>query len=607
MPPLLSRAALRSGIPPRHSGAVHNAPLHPHRLNSLAPAAKRLASTCTASPRSYHVLSKAAARIHARTYATHHATSAGRSSRSLFARIASSLGRSVAATARSTGRGGQRATVQYASLLRQVLQRALAASKLGSIRLAVEGGVGKRLAKQVSPIFRGAAQAFTGAHLRTGPLSSSSAAAVAPFQFSQRINGSSQPIVSFARASAWRGCGMGPRAPAIPRSPLHGAGLQTARNFSSDGRVFDNVVFNAPLALRLAANELDDKRSMAKPAPAVRGPRRSAAVITHKQREAQAMELGRRIAARIAFASSSPAAATVTAADPASAPAIEAVEPKIAAEAKAAPIKPGATTPSKIQPRPARLPAPPASTASSSASSGAEDYNDGDEAHYAELMLSYFDIPPWQVHTRIVMRRAEPIETMLGRPPRPARRGAALFDDSFVQDARFALEFEERRRLKIQAVLRALYEQDPLRPLSLGEDGADRYVVLVPGLRVAEAEALFRERLGFETDFVEMEELAMPDGLDLSSHAEADLTDDDGATTLDVLSEPAAGAPVDGDDIAASVSPLTTSMLLPSSRASSSLSSSVLALSSTAADHLGDDAYLYDSRDFTSSAHRPYL
>ncbi|EPQ27798.1 uncharacterized protein PFL1_04543 [Pseudozyma flocculosa PF-1] len=590
-----ARAALRSKLRPPGSAASHR---HiSHRSNIAAGLTRRTATSC-ASPQSYHVLSKAAARVYARSASNGARAQAAKlggnglgSWRSFFARFAASL-RSA-----SIPRGGARYTALYTSLIRQSLQRAVL-PRLGSLRLAIDAGVARQLAKNVSPIFRGAVQAFTGLQVRAGQISGAGAAQ----SVSHRLNLSRQPVISFARGSVRPGTGFGPRAPLVPRSPTYGAGLQTARNFSSGGRVFDNLIVNAPLAVRLAGNELDEKRKMAKASPA-RGPRRTAAAITHKQREAQAMDLGRRLAAQVASGGAAAAAAPCKSLKKGKG---KQSDQPAQSDAVVIPHSTEATASAVVLPSiEDELPSVPASYASSVMT---------DEADYSEQMLSYFEIPPWEAHTRLTIRRAEPIATMLGgRPPQPARPGRALFDDRFVEDAQLGIEFEERRWLKIQAILRALYEHDPHRHLSITEDG-DLYIVLVRGLRADDAEQLIRRRVGFELDFVDFEELAMPDGLDLSTslvggdRAGSMLIDRDGReapASSDVHGD-ADLSLLDGGSIAlppsgsADESPVSLTMTLPSS--SSAASSSSLLLSDTWGEggtSADDEAgFLYDSREF---------
>lgn len=98
--------------------------------------------------------------------------------------------------------------------------------------------------------------------------------------------------------------------PALKPSLAHGPGLQSARNFSSGGagggRLFGDIVTNAPLAFRAAADELDDdfalfgsasnlaqsSRAKTTLARAHRGTRRSSPVSRAKQQSQLSTQIG---------------------------------------------------------------------------------------------------------------------------------------------------------------------------------------------------------------------------------------------------------------------------------------------------------------------------
>lgn len=126
------------------------------------------------------------------------------------------------------------------------------------------------------PTFRGALSVFT----RTAAASASATARTeARSHYAHLARTAFKP----AHRGGLRSSGPSFRVVAAPRSLAHGAGLQTARNFSSSGTPFiSDLVLNAPLALRALADEADEQLRKGKRASSAQ---RSATESVKKQRK----------------------------------------------------------------------------------------------------------------------------------------------------------------------------------------------------------------------------------------------------------------------------------------------------------------------------------
>lgn len=317
-----------------------------------------------------------------------------------------------------------------------------------------------------SPLLKGAINAFRYTAQRTSAQSTRTA-------YSQ-LNATS---VNFARGTL-SGIGARPAAGSLAISPLKGGvGLQTARKFSSGGaRVFDNLIVNAPLALRLAGGEAEDKVKMARKQPIGGGRRTASASKTFGARRTAGTFSGDKLAKNaLLFATIGNHTA----------------EPTIS------------TTPS----------------CSSVAGASSETP--------AQLDL-YFQFPQLDLPTTtttstttlVTIRLIDPLYFALGgrHPSAPTNPSdPRLFDSAFLHDATTALEYEHRRYLKAKAVLKVLWDAGLVRDIDLeGEDGT--WAVMVRGER-GEVEEVVRGGVEFDVDgwcVFEEESRERTGGLDLS-------------------------------------------------------------------------------------------
>lgn len=259
-----------------------------------------------------------------------------------------------------------------------------------------------------SELLKGAVSAFRSTAARTSPHATRSA-------YSQ-LNKAS---VSFARGTL---SGLGPRPSCGPLalSPLKGGmGLQTARQFSSGGaRVFDNLIVNAPLALRLVGDEVEAKAKVAAQKRNVHSHNASASASMGPRRTGSTFSGANLARNALRFATH------------------------------------------KNQHPTQRIP----SDCEAAASVGeTHEANEGD--WHAELS-TYFEFPTLALasaacETVVVrIRLIDPLYVALGgRDPTPATDDAEarIFDRAFWLDATTALEYEHRRYLRAKALLRALW------------------------------------------------------------------------------------------------------------------------------------------------------
>ncbi|KAJ1017843.1 hypothetical protein NDA16_005159 [Ustilago loliicola] len=181
-------------------------------------------------------------------------------------------GNICAASRRHVATSSARSTTLFSTLFKRTLTRAIRALrstltrpqavKLHPLLTAFKATIRNGTSYNVrSGLLKGAIDAFHGTASRTTPQATKTAYA--------RLN---TPSISFARG-ALSGFGPRPSAGQLSLSPLRGGvGLQTSRKFSSgSARVFDNLIVNAPLALRLAGDELEDKsKLLRKPKASIR-------------------------------------------------------------------------------------------------------------------------------------------------------------------------------------------------------------------------------------------------------------------------------------------------------------------------------------------------
>lgn len=242
--------------------------------------------------------------------------------------------------------------------------------------------------------------------------------------------------------------GFGPRPSAGPLSisPLRGGiGLQTSRQFSSGGaRVFDNLIVNAPLALRLAGDEVENKsKLLRKPKASIRranptSARRTGAAFTGAQLQRNAFDF--------------------------------AIHRQTA-------------------------------TNQNSESEKVEEASEYSEYFlYPTLPLPSTFTPA--LTTIIRIRLIDSLYDALGgRHPSssPSSNGPRLFDQSFFLDATTALEYEHRRYLQAKTLLRVLWQTgvlDETTQLDLSSNPAF-WTITVTGRRKEELEKVLRESAGF--------------------------------------------------------------------------------------------------------------
>ncbi|GAK66422.1 uncharacterized protein PAN0_013d4644 [Moesziomyces antarcticus] len=318
----------------------------------------------------------------------------------------------------SAARAPQRSTL---AVLKKVLLRATHALRTGALRHATRVWTPRHVFAAIkiaaphvrSSLLRGAADVFRAT-------SSQNTARAAYSRFTS-------PSVGFARGGL-SGIGARPAGGQLALSPLRGGvGLQSARQFSSGGaRVFDNLVVNAPLALRLAADEIDDKAKLARRPPAT--PRRLGAAPNP-----------RRTGTTFSTA-------------------------KLARNAAVF-----AATPRSI---------PSAPSARSVAESCPSVMGDEEPAE----MGMYFRMPPpnAEVGTVVRMRLIDPLYDALGgRDPAPGLQGR-LFDRAFLHDACTALQYEHARYMHAKALLRVLWTQDLLDGARIDMEDPAMWIVHIP-------------------------------------------------------------------------------------------------------------------------------
>ncbi len=331
--------------------------------------------------------------------------------------------------------------------LRAPLQRHTAQLNRHSLRnflATVRAVATKRNYTVRSSVLKGAIAAFRSTAQRTSNTATRSA-----------YNSLSTPTVSFARGTL-SGIGARPSFGQLSLSPLRGGvGLQSARKFSSGGsRVFDNLIVNAPLALRLAGDEVEDKAKMARRkalsprrvVPPSAGPRRTGVAFSGSGLPKNAF----------AFATS-------------------------------------------------RKMAPSAYEESEVSSVVAASQKD-----FESELSTYFQFPtlslpssPSQHGTVLTIRMTDGLfDALGGRHPSPPSHPTAprLFDQAFLYDANTALDYEDKRNLQAKALLRVLWESGMLK----GDDGEMDlsypafWIVTITGVAKEELQEVLERELSFE-------------------------------------------------------------------------------------------------------------
>ncbi|GAC93219.1 hypothetical protein PHSY_000782 [Pseudozyma hubeiensis SY62] len=393
-------------------------------------------------------------------------------------RVANRLANFRASSTRSihsTATAARSAT--FTALLKQLLSRATRAVRISlakqiqpnriNFRTLLSSLRSPHLSYRVrSPLLKGAINAFRSTAKRTSAQSTRTA-------YSQ-LNATS---VSFARGTL-SGIGARPAAGSLAISPLRGGvGLQTARKFSSGGaRVFDNLIVNAPLALRLAGDEVEDKVKMARKQPIGSARRTASASKTIGARRTAGTFSGDKLAKKaLLFATKAKHTVEQT------------------------------------------------NTTSLSCSSVT---TTSDSETPAQLDL-YFQFPQLDLPTTITstttlvtIRLIDPLFLALGgrHPSAPTNSSnPRLFDSAFLHDATTALEYEHRRYLKAKAVLKVLWDAGLVKDVDMeGEEGT--WTVMVRGKR-RDVEEVVRSRVDFGIDgwcVFEEESRERTGGLDLS-------------------------------------------------------------------------------------------
>ncbi|KAF6766971.1 hypothetical protein PSEUBRA_001602 [Kalmanozyma brasiliensis GHG001] len=275
-----------------------------------------------------------------------------------------------------------------------------------------------------SPLLRGALSAFRS----TSP----STARANYTQLTQRT-------ISFARGTL-SGLGARPCAGPLTLSPLRGGvGLQTTRQFSSGGaRVFDNLIVNAPLALRLVGGEVDHKARRGKRAPlapARASARRTGGMFSGANLQRNALRFATNKAQRVVEK-----------------PAVSVCE----------------------------------SFPSTQSEADFEGY-----FHFPQL--------PLESGTLVCIRLIDPLHVALGgREPTPPTNDPRLFDAAFLLDAQTALEHEHRRYLQAKAVLRVLWGEGwVVESMELGEEV---WSMIVIGRAPDEVREVLGRCVGFDFD-----------------------------------------------------------------------------------------------------------
>ncbi|GAC77711.1 hypothetical protein PANT_27d00084 [Moesziomyces antarcticus T-34] len=365
----------------------------------------------------------------------------------------------------SAARAPQRSTL---AALKKALLRATHALRTGVVRHATRVWTPRHVLAAIkiaaphvrSSLLRGAADVF-----RATSSQNTARAAYARF---------TSPSVGFARGGL-SGIGARPSGGQLALSPLRGGvGLQSARQFSSGGaRVFDNLVVNAPLALRLAADEMNGKAKLAR-RPLATTPRRLGAAPNPRRTGTtfSTAKLARN--------------AAVFAATPRSVPSIPSV-----------PSVPSAR--SVVESCPSVV---------------------GDEEPAEMGMYFRMPLPDAEVGTVVRMRLIDPLYDALGgRDPAPGLQGR-LFDRAFLHDACTALQYEHARYMQAKALLRVLWSSGLMDGAQMDMEDPAMWVVHIPGARPDDVRrAMGAVEFGW-TAWCEVEERA--EGLDLSCAWEAE-------------------------------------------------------------------------------------
>lgn len=111
-------------------------------------------------------------------------------------------------------------------------------------------------------------------------------------------------------------------------------------------------------------------------------------------------------------------------------------------------------------------------------------------------------------------------EALGGREPYPPAHDPRLFDSAFLLDANTALEHEHRREMRARAILRALWDTGFITGESEMDLDEAVWTVVVRGMEAKEVEEVLRERCGFAfggwCSFEQIHRGSDVDGLDLS-------------------------------------------------------------------------------------------
>lgn len=300
-----------------------------------------------------------------------------------------------------------------------------------------------------SQILRGALSAF-----KTTTASSTSASRSAYARLGS-------PFVTFARGAS-SGLGARPAFGSLAISPMRGGlGLQSARNFSSGGaRIFDNLIVNAPLALRLAGDEAEQKAKLLARAPTrsprratPAGPRRTGATFSTANLARNALRF-----------------ATQQAHKPASVATTEAILEQTDGSRYTATEK---------------------------------------QKAISTDLDTYFELPalPCEpVSATMTIRLTDPLyEALGGRDPLPfditrAEFGATLFDAPLHMDVSAVVEHEHVRYMQAKALLRVLWAHNLLGPhgsMDLFSD-PERWHVSLAGITPAAVRAVLDANLTFD-------------------------------------------------------------------------------------------------------------
>ncbi|CBQ69084.1 conserved hypothetical protein [Sporisorium reilianum SRZ2] len=329
-----------------------------------------------------------------------------------------------------------RSSSALTALLRRVLSSATRAAQLAPHRFASPHKLFSELRearasyKVQSPLLKGAIDAFRSTAQRTSAHTTTKA-----------YSSLNRTSVSFARGTL-SGLGARPAARTLGLSPLRGGvGLQTARKFSSGGaRVFDNLIVNAPLALRLAGDEVEDKAKLVKRLPA--STRRTLTAAAGARRTGSTFSSAALPRNALLFATRHTQTSTTT-------------------------------------------------VTSSTASDSEADFD------------LYFQFPELALptpQTIVTLRLIDALHDALGgRAPSAASNPhhPRLFDAAFLLDARTALAYEHRRYLRAKAVLRVLWGAGVVEEMDVADEGV--WTVRVRG-GAEEVREMVSGRVGFDVE-----------------------------------------------------------------------------------------------------------